>query len=268
MSNYKSLGLGLQNYNKRMSFSLFTGKNRLHFNEIDSTNNYALQWVKNKRPPEGSLVTADFQTDGRGQRGNTWVSNRQENFMGSFVFYPVFLSVQGQFWLNKALSVGVVDCIKSLLPNKKVHIKWPNDILVEGKKMAGILIENQLQGNQLSSTIFGLGINRNQKEFGDLGHATSLALHTSEEVQMDKLIESLSSALEKRYLQVKAGNYTLIQTSYLDALYGKGEELKMELNNIPSFAQVIDVNEYGQIVLLEQGSLKVYSHGEAKILLD
>jgi BirA family biotin operon repressor/biotin-[acetyl-CoA-carboxylase] ligase len=262
------LGLGLQNYNKRMSFSLFTGKNRLHFNEIDSTNNYALQWVKNKRPPEGSLVTADFQTNGRGQRGNTWVSNREENFIGSFVFYPVFLSAQGQFWLNKALTVGVVDCIKSFLPNKKVQLKWPNDILVEGKKIAGILIENQLQGSQLSSTIFGLGINRNQKEFGDLGQATSLALHRSIEVPMDELIDQLSSALEKRYLQVKAGNYTLIQNAYLEVLFGKGEELKMEMNNIRGLAQVIDVNEFGQIVLSVKGSLLVFSHGEAKILLE
>lgn len=262
------MGLGLQNYNKQMSFSLFTGKNRLHFNEIDSTNNYALQWVKNKRPPEGSLVTADFQTNGRGQRGNTWVSNREENFMGSYIFYPVFLSAQGQFWLNKALSVGVVDCLKSLLPYKDVQIKWPNDILVEGKKIAGILIENQLHGSQLSSTIFGLGINRNQREFDGLKQATSLAIHKSVEIQMDELIETLSSAIEKRYLQVKAGNYALIQNAYLDALYGKGKELKIELNNIQGYAQVMDVNEFGQIVLSIKGSLNVYSHGEAKILLE
>ena len=258
----------MQNYNKGMSFALFTGKNRLHFQEIDSTNNYALQWVKSKRPPEGSLVTADFQTNGRGQRGNVWVSNRAENFMGSYIFYPVFLSASEQFWLNKAFSVGVVDSIKTFLPEKRIEIKWPNDILVDGKKIAGILIENQLQGLKLFTTIFGIGINKNQLEFNTLPQATSLALQNNTDISTDQIIDDLSSKLERRYLQVKAGNYSGIQDAYMESLFGIGKEINMYVNNQLASVRLLDVNDFGQVMVSSKEEIKVFSHGEAKILLD
>ena len=258
----------MQNYNKGMSFSLFIGKNRIHLTEIDSTNNYALEWMKGKRPPEGSLVTAEIQYQGRGQRGNTWLSKAGLNLTASYILYPVFLSAQGQFWLNKALSLAVADTIQNILSSEQVQIKWPNDILVRKKKIAGILIENQLQGTSLSACVFGIGLNVNQTDFSQLPLATSLANITGCTYSIQNVIEELSSQVEKRYLQLKAANYQLLQKNYSERLFGLQEGLSLELDNKVHLVKVEEVNALGQLVVEIDGHLRTFSHGEVKIILD
>ena len=190
-------------------YSLFVGKNRVHLAETDSTNNYAFQLLKERNQPDGTLVTATLQYGGRGQRGNNWLSAAGLNFTGSYIFHPVFLAANHQFWLNKAVANAVADSISQFLPLANVKIKWPNDILVNKKKVAGILMESQISGNQISNVVVGIGVNINQTNLPEATFsATSILLETEKETDLEFFTQILSEHLEVRYLQTKVGNYS------------------------------------------------------------
>src|SRR5688572_19765009 len=139
-----------------MHVSPIIGNNILKLDAVDSTNTYATTLLKNQKPPEGLIIQAFHQTAGRGQMGTNWHSPAGESLTFSVILTPTFLKVDQQFYLNMAVSLGVYE----YLTTKGVAgglIKWPNDILVQRKKLAGILIENALQGNKIQHSIIGVG---------------------------------------------------------------------------------------------------------------
>lgn len=124
--------------------------------------------------PERSL-SPNGQSRGRGQRGNSWSSSAGANLTFSVVLCPGFLETAQQFYLSKAVSLAVCDTVESF--GVRPQVKWPNDIYIDGRKVAGILIENDLAGNFLSRSVVGIGINVNQTEFDPaLPNPTSLAV--------------------------------------------------------------------------------------------
>ena len=145
--------------------NLFIGKKLIHLNEVDSTNTYLKTLCENEILPEGTVVIAESQYAGRGQRSNTWESEPGKNIIMSLIFYPGFLSANRQFLLSQAVALALQEFISNLLPEEKTSIKWPNDIYVGDKKIAGILIESSWMGNQVKNSIVGIGININQDGF-------------------------------------------------------------------------------------------------------
>src|SRR5688500_1252723 len=107
---------------------LFIGKLAEHLAEVGSTNSFLQHWSNIQFLPEGTVVTADFEHEGRGQLGTSWQSAPGENILVSVLFYPDFLAPDQQFYLNFAIALGVFDFIQQQIPNNKVQIKWPNDI--------------------------------------------------------------------------------------------------------------------------------------------
>jgi len=182
----------------------------------------ALQLCQQSAAPEGTLVITDHQTAGRGQRGNTWVASRGENFTLTFVLRPGFLAIKDQFYLNIAVALGLHDYLSSKT-DKAVHVKWPNDILIDDKKVCGVLIENQLQGQHFTNALVGIGLNINQQTFA-ITTATSLSLATGEHYALATELPSLLAALEARYLQLREGKLETLKKQYLDTLYWIGEE--------------------------------------------
>ena len=136
--------------------SPFYGAKHYHLSEIDSTNNYALNLLSKSTPAEGTTISADFQTHGRGQYGRDWLSESTKNLLSSIILYPDFLPANEQFSLSKAVSLAVRNCINSFLPSKEIRIKWPNDIYCDDKKIAGILIQNLLTGNKINVSVIGI----------------------------------------------------------------------------------------------------------------
>ena len=131
------------------------------------------QLIKNTEVAEGTVVLAKEQTSGRGQVNNTWESSYGDNLLMSIVLYPEFLHAGNQFLLSKFVSLAIVDFLSYYLEN--VTIKWPNDIYVGNKKIAGVLIENSLRGAFISSSVVGIGLNVNQTEFSSsIPNPTSL----------------------------------------------------------------------------------------------
>ena len=156
---------------------LYLRQNLIVLNEVSSTNDYLRQHLSNIKPlPEATAIMAIQQTQGKGQRGNTWHSSPEESLTISFLLYPQNLSVQQAFNLNMMISIGIQEWLTKWLPH--TQIKWPNDLYVNHKKLGGILIENQLSGTQIRSSIIGIGINIHQKFFpADIAQrATSLDL--------------------------------------------------------------------------------------------
>ena len=154
----------------------------LWLDSIDSTNSEALRRLPEL--PGGTVLAAREQTAGRGQRGNTWFTEPGKNLTFSIVLKDLPISAPDAPRLNYLTSVAVASYLESR--GVKADIKWPNDIYVEGRKICGMLLENTLgPGCQLMASVIGIGININQKEFPQLANATSLALCTGKEYELE-----------------------------------------------------------------------------------
>lgn len=177
----------------------------LHFNELTSTNSYLRENLGGM--PQYAVVTAGFQTAGRGQRGNGWESEEGSNLLFSMLYYPPeWLHPSRQFQISKAVSLAVAETVDRLLEGSdhpEVCIKWPNDIYVGDRKIAGILIENILQSSDsIAHSVIGIGLNINQREFhSDAPNPVSAIHFTGRETALEDAIlllrDSLISRLEK-----------------------------------------------------------------------
>ncbi|MDQ2657225.1 MAG: biotin--[acetyl-CoA-carboxylase] ligase, partial [Bacteroidota bacterium] len=200
------------------------GKNLVFVPECLSTNTLALEIGQQSPAKEGTVVITDHQTAGKGQRGNTWDAEPRQNLTFSLVLKPGFLPVNKQFYLNIVISLGLYDYLKEKTSDT-VYIKWPNDILVHGKKISGILIENQLKGMQISNSIAGIGFNLNQNVFAS---PSAISLSQVIRTKLDRHAElpHLLGHIESRYLQLRqaclsapSGDYQPLMDDYLAALY-------------------------------------------------
>lgn len=231
--------------------TLFIGQNTVDLKSVDSTNSYASELLRQNAPPEGTLIYTFDQQNGRGQRGNTWDSEPNKNATLSYILYPTFLSADKQFLLNKITCLAVSDLMAETLQisqkTQTINIKWPNDIYVGNKKIAGILIENTLRENSIKSSVIGIGINVNQTTFKSNINATSLASLTNTSHDLMHCIERLSEFMEARYLQLKANKSELIDTEYLQKLYQLNEWKNYTSNNEIFEGKIMGVSPYGKL---------------------
>lgn len=190
--------------------------------ECHSTNDEASRLIETSSSvQEGTIVITNNQTAGRGQRGSSWISEAGKNLTFSLVIKPTFLAARDQFFLNKALSLGLFDCLRLVL-NADVKIKWPNDLIMNDKKICGILIENHIHGQHIQHSIAGIGLNVNQINFL-VPTATSMKLQSGSEFLLEDVFTELVGCLEARYLQLRSGNLEVLSKDYLASLYWKGE---------------------------------------------
>lgn len=216
-------------------------------NEVESTNNYAKQLILSNAE-EGTVVLAQFQKKGRGQAGNLWESEAGKNLLASIILYPGFLNAGKQFQLSKVVSLGIVDFIKT--ETEDVSIKWPNDIYVGNKKIAGILIENTIKGNNLFSSVLGIGLNLNQTCFlSDAPNPVSLKQITGKQYKLETVASEIFRSVLKWYKKIGVGNYSEIDTAYFSSLYREGEWRNYSKNRNISEARIIGIGEFGQLRL-------------------
>jgi BirA family biotin operon repressor/biotin-[acetyl-CoA-carboxylase] ligase len=191
---------------------------------VDSTNEEAKRHISDI--DNLSVLSALEQTAGRGQRGNTWTSNTGENLMFSIVLKDPKISARDQFVLNEIASLSVVDFLS--MHGISARIKWPNDIYVGSKKICGILIENSLHGTAISSSIIGIGLNINQRNFNvNLPNPTSMVLCRAEDGPFDihRCLEEfmdIFTSLHDRFL-TSACDLSPLRQRYLSSLWRLGE---------------------------------------------
>ncbi len=210
--------------------ALFVGKNIFFLNEIDSTNSYATLLLKNVNLPEGTVIHTLHQKKGKGMRGNSWFAEPESNLTCSIVLYPDFLSIEKQFLLYQIAALAVYDTTAELLDisHFDIKIKWPNDILVNRKKIAGILIENSISDKNLNWSVIGIGLNINQRVFNEQHKATSIYQLTQQNVDVSKTIQLLCKHIEKYYVLLKSGEEKQVTETYLKALFSYNNSMLFE----------------------------------------
>jgi BirA family transcriptional regulator, biotin operon repressor / biotin---[acetyl-CoA-carboxylase] ligase len=229
--------------------TLFIGRNMIHLDKVDSTNSYASDLLRQIKPAEGTIIYSFEQKNGRGQRGNSWMSEPNKNIAFSLILNPSFLHTEEQFFLTKITSLAVADLMAENLKNEdvRVKIKWPNDIYVNDRKIAGILIENTISENRIHSSIIGIGININQVQFENSINATSLKCISKKESDLKNIIEQLCDFLEARYLQLKTNKRDQLDYAYLQRLYQLEEWKKYFSKNEQFEGKIKSVSKEGKL---------------------
>ncbi len=233
----------------------FIGSHIIEIERTASTNTYTANLLRSKKLIEGTVIIAYNQTAGQGQYQNKWESEPFKNLTFSIVLYPIFLNPSDQFQLSKAISLGIIDFLKNILPNtpEAVKIKWPNDIYVNNKKICGVLIQNSITGNCLSDSIIGIGLNVNQTIFkSEAPNPISIRNLKNEETDLKDSLFKLCNSLDNRYYQLFRHQDEMISRDYLNSLYLFGEWSNYKINGVLLIAKIEGVSEFGQLLLKDK----------------
>ncbi len=223
------------------------GKDIIHLSNLDSTNNFAAKMFSDNLCQNGSVIMSDWQSNGKGQRGSIWESENGKNLLCTFVYQPDNLSVDKQAHINWATSLSVKACLEKY--NIEAKIKWPNDILVNGTKICGILIENLLQSSCISTSFIGIGLNINQCIFKDF-LATSMQIETENPFTIREILNALILEMNHYFDLLNLDNLAL-KKEYLSSLFRFNELSSYESENEVFLGKIIDVTSAGLLVIDE-----------------
>lgn len=202
-----------------------------------------------KTSTEGLLIQSEYQSQGQGQQNRNWQAAPGENLLFSILLRPRFLAPRHLFWLNMAAALSLYDLLKPLsLP--QLCIKWPNDLYVAQKKIAGILIKSKVQGSKLRYVCLGVGLNVNQKQF-TVPEASSLALFLGTEVKREPLLKAWEHCFSARYATLRSpAPRESLRKDYQKYLFAKGETQRYQGTTGPPFsATLLGTDIYGRLQL-------------------
>ncbi len=244
-------------------------KNRLieRVEVVDSTNSYLKKLVYDQRPEEGSMVIAEFQSAGRGQMGNGWSSEVGKNLLLSIVIYPDGLLANEQFIISRMASLAVKNCLDQFVDD--IRIKWPNDIFWKDKKIAGMLIENDVQGKYIQNSVIGIGININQQGFPeDLPNPVSLWQITGTDNDIDNIADIFVREFFLLYREFQDGKTTQIEDEYMLDLYRVNDYYWFKDEGGSFKAKIKEVMPSGHLVLetMDEGDLRQYAFKEVSFI--
>mgnify|MGYP003407842988 CR=1 FL=1 len=166
------------------------------FKTLESTNQYLQNLLNEGIDIVDNIVVTDYQTSGKGQGKNVWESEDGKNLLFSIALDMSFLKAENQFILTQIVSVTMINVLKNYLPEESLSIKWPNDIYFNDKKIAGILIKNEIKGMMMGTSIIGIGLNVNQTSFDEnLPNPISMKMITGKDFDLDELLSAISHQL-------------------------------------------------------------------------
>jgi BirA family biotin operon repressor/biotin-[acetyl-CoA-carboxylase] ligase len=236
------------------------------YKRLKSTNIKAQEILEKEAIMGQFWVQTDDQYQGRGLGSNSWISDAGKNITGSLVIYPDFLKADQQFELSVMASLAVRDLLNLFFDN--VKIKWPNDILVNSNKIAGLLIEHSIIGDMIKHSIIGLGLNVNQEIFPDEIHdPISFKLLMPHEFDINEMTNLLLGCFDKRLMQLKNGHFDSLKQEYLQSLYRYKEFAPFKSNNLWFRARINGVDKFGQLILeTETGEIKKFGFKEVEFI--
>ena len=236
------------------------GRPFIELPSTDSTNKYAMAIVHGAAlphgqygPQHGMAVFAHEQTEGKGQRGKTWTSEKEANIAISILLNPYPLSLTEQFKLSVCVAVSVAEFFLKYAGDE-TKIKWPNDLYWRDRKAGGVLIENIVSGAQSTAPLWrwavaGIGINVNQTNFpDDLPNPVSLKQITGKNFIPVELAKELCSCLENNYQQLLSNGFEELFTRYQHFLYKKNEQVKLKKDTRVFEATIKGVSSSGQLI--------------------
>jgi BirA family biotin operon repressor/biotin-[acetyl-CoA-carboxylase] ligase len=245
---------------------ILTSKNIITLKETDSTNNYAKQLIV-KKVEEGTVVLAHYQQQGRGQQGNFWESEAHKNLLFSLILYPGFIDAGKQFYVSKIVSLALCAVLRKEVAN--VTVKWPNDIYVGTKKIAGILIENTIKGMSLETSIIGVGLNLNQTSFtSSAPNPVSLTQLTQKEYISGDVLNEFLIELNTLLQHLKGGRFEWIDKLYLESLFRFEEWNTFRKDGRAFEARIIGVGEFGELQVEEKsGAISSFMFKEIEFVI-
>ena len=236
--------------------------------ETNSTNTYLMNLcIEQKETEELTTVVAEFQTAGRGQRGNFWESEPNQNLLFSFVFRPLFLDAKKQFLLSQIVSLAIKEELDCYIQD--VSIKWPNDIYVGQKKICGILIEHDLMGKNICQSIAGIGININQDRFhSSAPNPVSLTQLTGKKYDALDILKGIMLRFQEYYKLLKDNQIEIITTHYTHSLFRKEGFYNYRDNKGEFIARIVTVEPSGLFVLEDdKGCKREYLFKEVEYII-
>lgn len=187
----------------------------MYLRETRSTNMVLKEMLREYELPEGFVLRTDFQSAGKGQPGNSWESEKGKNLLFSVLLFPHRIAIDQQFILSQLVSVAILRTLNSFCSG--FSIKWPNDIYFGDKKIAGMLIENSLQGTRLNTSIVGIGLNVNQKVFrSDAPNPVSLRQITAKNQRRKNILQDVLNNIYELYSKMDVDT---IRNEYFENLY-------------------------------------------------
>lgn len=236
----------------------------IRHDKLTSTNRLLRELLRQEDLSEGLVVIADYQEAGKGYGDNSWHSRAGENLLMSLLLFPAFLSASHQFHLSMLISVAVCEVLDGM--GAKSWIKWPNDILCKGGKVAGLLLEHGVSGGALSHTIAGIGLNLNQREFPRFPNpASSLILETGRKTVPREFAELLAHRILERYQKLREGEERALEKEYLRRLYRLGKDSVFEAGGEVFDGRITGISPFGELQVEREGKLDAYGHGEIRL---
>lgn len=227
---------------------------------IDSTNSFLKNMAAKVSVDDFTVVIAKKQTSGRGQMNANWIVDAGKSLTFSVFCKLSNLSIGDFKYLNYCVSLSVYEAVKYLkLP--RLAIKWPNDIMSENKKIAGILIENTLNLTEISSSVIGIGINVNQNSFStDLQNAASIKMIIGDDVNLEVLFHKVLHSLKHKIALLHKKEYAVLEEEYLNALYKKNvPSMFKTYQNILFMGKIVGVSHTGNLQIeLENETIKEF----------
>ncbi len=188
-------------------------------NAIDSTNSYLKDFVRKTNVENGTVIIADFQTNGKGQNDNKWISDKGKNLTFSVLVKFESLEVEKQFYLNYVVSIALYNVLKNYI-SEKLTVKWPNDIMSGNQKICGILIESTIKKSNVKNSIIGVGLNVNQDIFPEeASKATSLKKVLNTFIDKDELFDKILIEIQYQLISIKRQEFKKIKSEYEAILY-------------------------------------------------
>ncbi len=227
----------------------------IKLNAIDSTNTFLKQLTATTPVENFTVVSAEHQTNGKGQRGSEWLIESGKNLTFSVLYANNSNFNINLFTLNVVVALSVVEGLQSVSA-ATFKIKWPNDILAENKKIAGILIENSIKSQTQTQSIIGIGINVNQENFKNLPQASSLCLLDQHFFDKDQILQHVVNRLENNLEQLNSLSEAYFWEKYHQFLFKKDSVSTFEDSTGNQFVgKIIKVTSNGLLtVQLENDS--------------
>ena len=216
--------------------------------ELTSTNEYLWELSNKQELDDFYTISASFQKKGKGQDENTWESAKDKNILLSTIVHPQFLLAENVFQISKWVSISIVDYLKNK-GLKNIRIKWPNDIYIDNKKLAGILIQNAMLGHHISKSMIGIGLNINQTIFvSNAPNPISLKQLTHQDYSVIEEIDSLITHLQKVYKLLMSTPQQLIH-DYHELLFQRDEWHQYQIGEKTVKGMIKGVDQFGRLVL-------------------
>ena len=227
--------------------SLF-GRKIYAFNRIDSTNSCA-RALADVGAEEGTLVVAEYQTEGRGRLGRSWTAEPGANLLFSLLIRPSLSREQAGI-LPFFAAVAIARAVEPLVQTR-IECKWPNDLLVSGKKFCGVLLETAIQEGRLTHAILGIGLNVNQRAFPDMlaRKATSLVRERKKTVDRRLLLHAILSEMESLYMTIRSGKTQPVLSEWLSRCTMIGKDVTVRSGDDVVHGRALEIRDTGALVL-------------------